>query len=82
MISSLPQKEKPTYTVPVGGSVRFTLSTWDEYDEMVVHWSVRYRTVTNGVQTASFGSFKGLADVQLFSHVPILGGPGMVVPRD
>jgi len=81
VIESIPQKPKPTYTIPAGECVRVTLSTQDEYDEMVVHWSLRYRTARLGVQTESFGSFKRLEDTQALDDVPVLGGPGMVVPR-
>lgn len=81
VIDSIPQEAKPAYTIPAGECVRFALSTEDEYNEMAVHWTLRYRTVSAGVRTESFGSFKRLKDARSFEKVPILGSAGRVVPR-
>jgi hypothetical protein len=67
-------------TVPAGSAVRFALSTWDEYQEYVLHWSVRYRTATKARGTYRFGTFKSLKDCEWMKDVPCLGGPGCVVP--
>jgi len=79
VVESVVQEPKPIVTIPAGESFRFALSTEDEYDEMVVHWSLRYRTATLGAQTDAFGSFQTAA--QWLEDVPTLGGPGNVVPR-
>jgi hypothetical protein len=78
VISSVP-KEDPTFTVPAGTAVRFTMSTGDEFSEMSVHWTVRYRTEGSEFKTLSFSSNKRLADAEMMSDVPILGGPGRVL---
>jgi hypothetical protein len=80
VISSIPT-DKDTFMVPAGGAVRFALSTWDEYTEMVLHWRVRYRTATSGFVSMSFGTFKGLADAETMPDVPGFNGQGLVVPR-
>jgi len=72
---------KPSFFVPAGGAVRFALSTREEYAEMAVHWRVRYRTATRGVERGGFGTFKRRQDTVFFPDVPVLGGPGEVVPR-
>jgi hypothetical protein len=48
---------------------------------MVVHWSLRYRTASGDVRAATFGAGKRLDEVCDLDDVPVLGGPGMVVPR-
>jgi hypothetical protein len=73
-------EKKPSFVVPAGKAVRFTLSTRDEYDELVCHWTVCYRTTTSERVAIDFGTFKRLEDTQYFAEVPVLGGPGKVVP--
>ena len=81
VISSEP-KSPDRYTVPAGKYVRFALSTWDEYCEMVCHWSLSYRTESLGQRTSKFGTFKRLEDVTSMDDVPILGGGAMIVPGE
>jgi|SRR5664279_649541 len=81
VIEASDNKAKPKIDVPAGEARRFTISTQDEYDEMVCSWTVRYRTKSAGVVTAGFGTFKRLEDTVHFDDVPILGGPARVVPR-
>jgi hypothetical protein len=78
VISSVP-KEEATFTVRAGTAVRFEMSTWDEFTEMSVHWKVRYRTEGSEFKTLSFASDKRVADAEMMSNVPILGGPGRVL---
>ncbi len=81
VLESIPKKiELPV--IPSRGCVRYTISTEDEFNEMAVDWSVSYRTATSDVQCVSFSSFKMLADAQKYSDVPLLGGPGRIVPRN
>jgi len=81
VIESLPN-QKPRFAVPAGAAIRFTLSTWDEYLEMVCHWTVLYRLSNGPVQTQKFGTFKALADAPYFEDVTCLRGPGRVVPGE
>jgi hypothetical protein len=80
VVESEPNSKGP-FDLPAGKAHRFCLSTQDEYDEMVVSWSVRYRKASGESVTLYFGSFKRLADTRHFAEVPILGGPALVVPR-
>ncbi|MDP9025922.1 MAG: hypothetical protein M3N13_11180 [Candidatus Eremiobacteraeota bacterium] len=80
VISSEPHDTGP-FDLPAGEARRFALSTDDEYDEMVVSWTVRYRTPSRGVVTESFGSYKCLKDTEYHPDVPALGGPALIVPR-
>jgi hypothetical protein len=73
-------KPKPAFSVAPGGAERFTLSTQDEYDEMVVHWYVTYRTESGAEYEAKFGSYKYLQDAVYAEMTPCLGGPARVVP--
>ena len=75
------ESKRRLFVVPAGKAVPFALSTWDEYCEMVCHWSIRYRTATSGNVVLGFGSSKRLADCVVFEDVPILGGRARVVPR-
>jgi hypothetical protein len=79
VIESLPN-EKRLPLLGAGEANRFALSTWDEYCEMVVHWSVRYTLASGSVRLAEFSSFKGLADAQHFDAVPCLLTAARVVP--
>ncbi len=72
---------KERFSVPSGKAIRFGLSTWDEYCEYVLHWSVRYRTKTKAFRQSHFGTFKHLKDCVPMQDAPCLGGPGQVVPR-
>jgi len=72
---------KPSFVVPAGKAVRFTLSTWDEYCEMVCYWKVRYRTTSSTFTSVSFATYKGLADTQALADVPALGGRAIIVPQ-
>jgi len=74
------ESKKASFVVPAGQAVRFTLSTWDEYCEMVLHWSVRYRTATGGSVIVKFGNFKNLEDCEILDDVPALGGRAFIVP--
>ena len=80
VITSVP-KELPAFDVPSGHAVRYTISTEDEFNEMDVHWTVRYRTESEGETSVPFGSYKRLEDAQFMTDVPILGGRGRVIPR-
>ena len=80
VIESEPNDKGP-FDLPAGKAHRFCLSTQDEYDEMVVSWSVRYRKACGESVTMYFGSFKRLQDTRHFDEVPALGGPALVVPR-
>jgi hypothetical protein len=71
---------KPVFRVASGAAERFALSTQDEYDEMVVHWSVRYRTNAGARYEASFGSYKRLRDAGYTELTPCLGGPARIIP--
>ena len=71
---------EPVFIVPAGTAVRFALSTWDEYCEYVLHWTVRYRTETKPEGVRRFETFKYLRDCVPMKDVPCLGGPGQVVP--
>ena len=79
VIESIEKPKDPRFLVPAGKAVRFALSTWDEYCEMSLHWSVRYRT-SEGVVTCAFETFKQLEDCVTLDEVPCLGGRGHVVP--
>lgn len=68
--------------VPARGFLRVGLSTWDEYDELVVSWRVEFATRAPSPESAAFGSYKGLADASYVDDIPILGGPGWIVPRE
>jgi hypothetical protein len=68
------------WTIRPLGFVRIGLSTRDEYEEFVVHWSVEYELQSGKRVRAGFASSKGLADAEFFEEIPILGGPGLIVP--
>lgn len=67
--------------VPARGFLQVGLSTWDEYDEFVVSWKLEFVTRTVR-ESAAFGSYKGLVDAIYVDDIPILGGPGWIVPRE
>lgn len=80
VVSTAP-KEPQRLFVPAGRVLRFALSTRDEFDEMVVHWTIRYHTASRGRVEFECESFKGLRDATFFPEVPLLAGPGFVIPR-
>ena len=51
--------------------MRFALSTWDEYQEYVLHWSVRYRTATKVSGTYRFGTLKSVVDCEWMKRRPV-----------
>jgi hypothetical protein len=71
----------PTFAVRAGSAERFALSTREEYDEMVVHWNVSYRTAKHGEARFSVSSWKGLRDTIYCEDIPTLGGPGRIVRK-
>ena len=74
------ESQSESTTVPPKSFIVVGSSTSDEYDEFVVSWNLRYRDPEGNILTAGFHSWKELSDAEYIEDIPILGGPGLVVP--
>jgi hypothetical protein len=75
------ESKSDSTTVPPKSFIVVGSSTPDEYDEFVVNWNLRYRDPEGNIVTAHFHSWKELSDTKYIEDIPVLGGPGLVVPN-